>query len=330
MNTFSKNRKELLVILGPTATGKTDLALSLARKFNGELISADSRQVYRGLDIGTGKITGKFGSLKKEEGKWVVDKIPIHMYDVASPRRQYNVARFVSVANKIIWGIQRRKKLPILVGGTGLYIKAITAGLANLGIPFSAKLRKELEKLPLDQLQKKLQTLSRARWIQMNSSDRQNPRRLTRAIELEISKEDLSVQASNRVKELEKRFNILKIGLTAPKEILYQRVDAGVLSRIKQGMIKETKVLHKNGLSSNRMKQLGLEYGVLSDYITRDIKNIYGDKGLIEILQNKIHGFVRRQMTWFKKEKNINWFDITDKYFFSKVENTVSKWYYPN
>lgn len=308
-------KKRLLVILGPTTTGKTDLALTLAKKFNGELISADSRQVYKGLDIGTGKMPGKFESLKMEDGRWIVDGITIHLYDVISPKRQYSVANFVKDAEKVIKEISKSKKLPIIVGGTGLYIRALVDGLSNIHIPADKKLRNELKSLTLDQLQTKLKTLSKNIWGRMNYSDRQNPRRLFRAIELASIK---------GYKMKNKKYDALKIGLNASRKVLYQRSDERVLSRIKQGMIEEANRLKKMGLSLTRMRQLGLEYGVLADYLEGKIQS---KADLIRIMQGKIHGYVRRQLTWFKKEKNVNWFDISRRDTVSKLEKLVGIWY---
>lgn len=323
----------MLVILGPTSTGKTDLALSVAKKFNGELVSADSRQVYRGLDIGTGKMPGKFHSLIRKNGSWPVDNININLYDIADSRRQFNVARFVKEANSIMDKIWKKGKLPVLVGGTGLYLKAVTCGLSNLEIPVNRKLRKKLEKLSLSILQQKLKELSWVKWKSLNESDRQNSRRLIRAIEIIILRtktegfsptmEDSSLIVQNN-KEVVPN-DILKIGLTASRKILYQKIDERVVSRLNQGMVEEAVKLHKmNPLSLKRMKQLGLEYGVLADYLQGKIKN---EKELIEILQNKIHQFARRQITWFKKEKEVHWFDITDNDYLIRIENLVTKWY---
>lgn len=320
-------RIKILVILGPTATGKTDLALDLAKRFNGEIISADSRQVYQGLDIGTGKMPGNGqlridnGQLKKGKGFWEMDGTKIWMYDVVSPKVQYNVADYVKDARRVVEDVQGRGKLPIVVGGTGLYLKALLYGLANLSIPVNRKLRKKLIKLSLAELQKKLQRLSYPKWQSLNSSDRQNPRRLIRAIEIEVMK------PNNRFKIYDlgfKNFDVLKIGLTAKREFLYQRVDERVASRIKQGMIEEAERLKKEGLSLKRMRQLGLEYGVLADFLASEISS---KEKLIKILQGKIHDYVRRQITWFKKEENVDWFDITDRNYPAKVENLITKWY---
>lgn len=316
------NDNKLLVILGPTATGKTTLSLSLAKKFNGELISADSRQVYTGLDIGTGKITSEVNNLKKEKGRWIVDGVVINLYDIVNPKRQYHLSRFIKDAKKVIKKIHKDKKLPILVGGTGLYIRALLDGFDNLSIPVDKRLRAKLDKLSLEELQQKLKLLSLEKWSSLNQSDRQNPRRLLRAIELIHMYPYASKQ---KIKGLNKSFDILKIGLSAPKDYLYKKADKQVQMRIDQGMINEAKYLSKEGLTLKRFKQLGLEYGVLAQYLKGDIKS---KDQLIKTLQGKIHGYVRRQLTYFKKEKEVNWIDITDKNYLTRIENKVSSWYH--
>ena len=311
--------KKILVILGPTATGKTDLALKLAKKYNGELISCDSRQVYKGLNLGTGKMPSQMSNLKckMSNGLWEIDGIKIWMYDVISANKQYSVFDFVKDATLAIEEIHKNGKLPIIVGGTGLYLKGLLSGFSNLGIPVDEKLRKQLELLTLQQLQEKLKNISKEKWNSLNESDQKNSRRLVRAIELILNK-----GKAIRVKGKRKDFNILKIGLTANKEILYQRIDKRVISRINQGMIKEVKELFEEGLSLERMKQLGLEYGVLANFLEKKINK----EELILILSRKIHQYVKRQLTWFKKEKNVNWFDITEKNYPEKVEKLISKW----
>ncbi len=332
--------KKLLVILGPTATGKTDLAIKLAKKFNGEIVSCDSRQVYKGLDIGTGKLSsGRWkmedGRWKKRKGFWEIDGIKIWIYDVADPRKQYTVADYVKEAERVIREIKEMGKLPIIVGGTGLYLKAILEGLPNLSIPVDQVLRKKLKKLSKEKLQEKLQEVNPDKWKSLNESDRENPRRLVRAIELSVLNHEGGSSPASPVQDDKLRLGIvrslsnmhvLKIGLIAPREVLYRRVDEGVVTRIQQGMVTEAERLHKNGLSLKRMRQLGLEYGVLADYLDGSISS---KEQLITNLQNRIHGYVRRQLTWFKKEKDVFWFDITSKNFSADVEKKILKWYDP-
>lgn len=319
--------KKMLIVLGLTSTGKTDLALILAKRFNGELISCDSRQVYKDLDVGTGKLPGgrwkvEDGKWKKGKGFWDIEGIKVWMYDVADPKKQYTVYHYVEDANKVINEILKRGKLPIIVGGTGLYLKALLEGLPNLIIPPNLRLREKLEKLSLQQMQKRLQKLSSQKWEQMNNSDRQNPRRLVRAIEIASfsSTSEESLRATIRGD-----LQTLKIGLTAPREILYKRIDERVIRRINQGMIEEAERLHNRGLGFKRMRQLGLEYGVLADYLTGRIKS---EEEFIKVLQGKIHSFARRQTTWFKKGKDIEWFDITTSVWLRQVESSVNSWYY--
>lgn len=308
---------KLLVILGPTATGKTDLAIKLVKKLNGEIVSCDSRQVYANLDIGTGKLPGREKwKVVRSTGFWEIDNIKIWMYDVVNPKDQYNVARFVSQANKVIKNINEKGKLPILVGGTGLYIKALVEGLSNLSLPIDLALRKKLNEFSKEDLQVTLKKISPERWKKMNYSDRQNPRRLIRAIEL---------SGVQKTKLTRPNYEVLKIGLTVPREVLYRRVDERVVKRIKQGMVGEAKKLHQDGLTLKRMRQLGLEYGVLADYLEGHIKD---KQQLIKVMQGKIHSFVRRQLTWFKKEESVNWFDISQKDFPKNVEKVATRWYH--
>lgn len=320
---------KLLVILGPTSTGKTDLAIQLAKQFNGEIISADSRQVYKGLDIGTGKMPSVDLRMRKGEGFWEIDGVKIWMYDVADPNTQYTVSDYVKDTNLTLEKIGTNNKLPIIVGGTGLYIKAITEGLSNLEIPLDENLRIELENLPLLELQNKLKKISIEKWENMNYSDQQNPRRLVRTIEIiRNSKFKLPFGGPKSKMQLKiQNLNLLKIGLAANRDILYKRSDDRVIKRISQGMIEEAIRLKEKGVSLQRFRQLGLEYGVLADFLEGKIKN---KEELITILQNKIHGYIRRQQTWFKKEKNINWFDINKKSYLSKIEKNVRKWYDAN
>lgn len=315
----------LLVILGPTATGKTNLALDLAKKFNGELVACDSRQVYQNLDIGTGKYpgTGKLPKQKLEvvkgQGWWEVAGVKIWMYDVISLKKQYTVADYVKDAGKIIKDIQNRHKLPILVGGTGLYIKALLEGLSSLNTPLNKKLRNKLINLSLRQLQKKLKKIAYDKWNIMNNSDRNNPRRLIRAIELVTMGSDK--QNNNHQ---EQNFKILKIGLNASREILYQKINKRVYKWIKEGIIDEVKDLLKSGVGKKRFASIGLQYGVILEYIKGDLP--YDE--CLEKMQTKVRQYAKRQITWFKKENDAFWFDIMDQDYLTKIEKIISKWYH--
>jgi len=312
----------LLIILGPTSTGKTDVALDLAKKFNGELVSCDSRQVYKGLDIGTGKLPGLEVKVEKHDNYWILDNIKVWMYDVVDFKKQYTVFDYVNQAKKIIEDIESRNKLPIIVGGSGLYLKGLLFGFDNLNIPIDEKLRKELEKLSLEQMQYKLKTLALGKWRALNNSDKQNPRRLVRAIELTILSAKEIRKTDNGLGDL---FNTLKIGLTATKENLFIRSDKRVVLRMQAGMIGEAEKLHKKGLTFSRMKQLGLEYGLLSEYLQNQIKE---EQELIEKIQIKIHQYIKRQLVWFKKEEQVVWFDIAQSNYLKGLEKEVDRWYH--
>lgn len=310
---------KLLVVLGPTATGKTDLAIDLAKKFNGELIACDSRQVYKGLDIGTGKMPGRSLNVKaqKLKGYWIVGGIKIWMYDVTDPLHQYNVAQYINDVKKILPKIP--DKLPIIVGGTGFYLKGLLEGFTNLSVPRDEGLREELNSLMVKQLQSYLKKISKLKFDKMNQSDRNNKRRLIRKIE--ISKFDSGKKKI--VGGILGKNNILKIGLKAPRDILIERINSRVVSRVNSGMIEEAVYLHSNGLSLERMRELGLEYSVLADYLEKK-KTL---EGVIEVLQTRIRQYAKRQLTWFKKEKQVRWFDISSPEWRREVERVVKDWY---
>lgn len=310
--------------MGLTTTGKTDLALKFARKLNGELISCDSRQVFTGLDLGTGKLPSQEKTVKIEKfpGHWRIDGVLVHMYDVADPRQRYTVKNYTDQAEEVISNIIKNRKLPIIVGGTGLYLKALLEGLPNLAIPDDLSKRGDLAKLNLKDLQEQLIKLSPQKWQSLNMSDRQNPRRLLRSIELL----NMNPYSNTRIKQLglESKFNVLKIGLTAPRPIINNRINLRLSARIQQGLMEEARKLYSQGLSLDRMKELGLEYGCLADLLAKQI-----DKHQFELdLQNKIHQFAKRQWTWFKKVKKVYWFDITATDWTTQVDNLTHSWYY--
>lgn len=300
---------KLLVIVGPTATGKTDLGIYLAKKFNGEIIACDSRQVYRGLDIGTGKMPSgnEKWDVRSGKGFWEINGIKVWMYDVVNLKVRYTVADYIKDASKIIEKIVSKNKLPIIVGGTGLYLKGLLEGFSNLNIPTSDKLRRELESYSLYQLQTKLQNLSSEKWNNLNNSDRNNKRRLLRSIELILMYP--YIKHNNKGEGISNKFDILKIGLTAPRDILYKKINSRVFDWLKQGIVDEVKNILQKGISKNRIKELGLEYAVILDYLEEKISY----KQMIEIMQTKVRQYSKRQLTWFKKERPVFWFDIFKK-----------------
>jgi tRNA dimethylallyltransferase len=312
--------KKILCVLGPTATGKTDLAINLAKKLDGELVACDSRQVYKGLDIGAGKSPSDKSKIKCQKLKnfWVVDGVKIWMYDVVSPTKRYDVAQYIKEASKVIEKIVDENKLPIIVGGTGMYLRYLIHGLSS--IEANIELRAELEKMTLGEVQKKLIALSPTYFENLNESERKNKRRLIRKIEI-LS--DHNGEKKKLTTPLLERFKILKIGLSAKRELLNKRINQRVVSRIDQGMIEEAEKLYKSGLSFKRMVELGLEYGVLAEYLGGKLTK----REMVEKLKTKIHQYAKRQMTWFKRDKQINWFDITHKDWQKKLEKVVLDWY---
>ena len=301
---------KIVVILGPTASGKSDLAVNLAKKFNGEIISADSRQVYKGLDIGTGKIT-------KREMRGVKH----HLLDVADPKKQFSVSDFVGLAHKVIEEIMREKPartvrggLSIICGGTGFYIDALLGDKQIPEVPPNPELRKKLEKKNADKLFKILQKLDPTR---AKNIDAKNPRRLIRAIEICKALGHVPKQIRNPKHQIRNKFKILKIGLKIPNKKLKERINERLEKRLKQGMIAEAKRLYKNGLSYKRMRQLGLEYRRLADYLTGKISK----SELTSLLQTEIYQYAKRQLTWFNRDKSIVW--LTPKIKF--IEREVKK-----
>lgn len=284
MEKSKQNKPKIVIILGPTATGKSDLAVKLSRKYNGEIISADSRQVYKGLDIGTGKIT------KKE-----MHGVPHHMLDVVSPKKVFTVVDWQRQTEKIIQDILKRGKLPIICGGTGFYIQSIVDGVVLPEVPSNFKLRKKLERKSLKELQLILKRLDPSRF---KSIDTKNSVRLIRAIEIANK-----LSAVPKIKK-QNRYSILQIGLTTRD--LKLKIHNRLISHIKKGMIKEVENLHKKGLSWRRMRELGLEYRYLADYLEKKISK----SELIKKLETEIWRYSKRQMTWFKRDKRITWFEF--------------------
>lgn len=287
------------MVLGPTATGKSSLAVELAKKFDGEIISADSRQVYKGLDIGTGKIT------KKE-----MAGVPHYLLDVANPKRKFSVVQYKKLAEKSIRYIERKNKLPIICGGTGFYIQALVDNVNIPEVPANLKLRKELEKKPTEDLFKILKKLDSRR---AKNIDSKNPRRLIRAIEIAKSLGKVPPYTLDP-----SGYTPLFIGLDLKDSELQKKIKTRLASRLKIGMIAEAKRLHKEGLSFKRMEELGLEY----KFLTKHLKGELRKEEMIEKLNTAIWQYAKRQRTWFRKNKRILWFKLSEQ---KKIEIEVKK-----
>lgn len=292
-----KNQK-VVVIVGPTATSKSDLAVWLAKKIDGEIVSADSRQVYRGLDIGTGKIT------KKE-----MRGVPHYLLDVADPREQFSADDFVHLGRETLRYIVRKGKIPIIVGGTGFYIDALLGKISLPRVAPNAQLRKKLQKLPAEKLFVMLKNLDPKR---AKTIDKNNPVRLIRAIEIARALGKVPKQRNTMI------YHSLLIGFTLPESELKSRIHKRLLMRMKQGMTAEAKRLRKNGLSFRRMRELGLEYRHLADYLQGKCTK----EDMLATLERSIWQYAKRQKTWFRKDKAIKWFSPMEK---KSIEREVKK-----
>ena len=279
---------DLLVILGPTATGKTKLAVQLAHKLSGEIISADSRQVYRGMDIGTGK------DLNEYNFKGV--SIPYHLIDIVAPIEEYNVAQFQRDFQRVYSDIKERKKLPILCGGTGFYIKAVLMDFQLPKTEPDKQLRQRLENWELEDLISELETISPGTSA---NTPVDTKRRVIRAIEVAKSK--------GREKETEKRKpknsnsqETTVIGIEYPREVIRERITKRLHSRLNNGMIEEVESLLQNGVTHERMEILGLEYRFISRYLN----GVYNKDEMTVLLNTAIHQFAKKQMTFFRNMEN--------------------------
>ncbi len=298
---MSKNPK-LIVIVGPTASGKSELAVNLAKKLNGEIISADSRQIYRGLDIGTAKPT------KKE-----MRGIPHHLMDVAGPEKVFTVFDFKKLAEKKIQETVRRGKIPIIVGGTGFWIDALVFDMEFPRVLPNQKFRRELSKKSAAEL---LEILRKLDPYRAKTVEQKNPRRLIRAIEI--------TRALGYVPKLFKKespYNVLWIGLNPKEKLLKKRIARRADTMITRGLIQETKKLLKGGVGKKRIRELGFEYRAALNYIEGKIsrKEFHSD------IMKETRQYTRRQMVWFKKNKEIHWLanpaqaGKLTKYFLNKI-----------
>lgn len=276
--------KKLIAIVGTNASGKSGLGVRLASRFAGEIISADSRQVFKGLDLGSGKI-------KPEE----MLGVPHHLLDVCSPNDFYSMADFQKQAYEAIDGIHARGKLPFLVGGTGLYVASVTEGYLLSDKTPNLEYRDELEKLSTPELYDML--LKAVPDIEI---DRNNRNRVMRVLEKIESGDDA-------VPSAERKYETIKIGVSWDRETLKKRIDERLERRVKEGMIEEVKQLLSEGATVEFMMKLGLEYRFITQYLTGEIASL---DEMLDGLSKAIKKFAKRQMTWFKRDTEIHWLDM--------------------
>ncbi len=304
---FGRSNNKIIIILGPTSSGKSDLAIKIAQKYNGEIISADSRQIYREMNIGTGKITKTEQKLAKH-----------HMIDIVSPKTNFSVAQFKKKTEKIIKDILKRGRLPIICGGTGFWIKSIIDDVEFPEVKPDWKLREKLGKYHAEKLFSMLKKLDSKR---AGNIDARNKVRLIRAIEicksigrvpallchpeLDSGSKEISDPMPTGRQEVrnDKRWIFLQIGISMPREKLNERIKIRLAKRFKQGMIKEVKKLHEQGLSWKKIESFGLGYF----WIPRYLKGKLSKKEVFEKTYQAEKDYAKRQMTWFQKDKRIKW-----------------------
>jgi tRNA dimethylallyltransferase len=295
--------QKLIVILGTNASGKSELGIRLAGQLGGEVVSADSRQIYRGLDLGSGKITSaQAGDVKH------------HIIDVADLSKYYSLAEFQRAAYSAIDSIAAAGKKPFLVGGTGLYISAIVEGYELVDVPPNETLREELESLPLPELVERLQ---KADPEAASRIDKSNQRRLIRAIEIAAAG-----QKDSAAQKRSPRYNCLQLGLTWPREVLEQRIDKRLRDRLANGMIDEVAGLRARGVSDLRLDKLGLEYRYIARYLRGEL---HTREDLIRELNIAIRQFAKGQLTWFRRDRRIIWLDPSGDYF-QEAREQIRKW----
>ncbi|MFC1721706.1 tRNA (adenosine(37)-N6)-dimethylallyltransferase MiaA [Patescibacteria group bacterium] len=280
------NQNKLIVILGPTSSGKSGLAMKLVTESKGEIVIADSRQVYKDLNIGTSKPTPQDQQ-----------RVPHHLIDIKKSGDDSSVGEYKKLATETIKDIHKRKKTPFLVGGTGLYIDSITEGLEIPEVPPNLELRAELESKSLDTLVTELEELD---YDFTEQVDRQNKRRLIRAIEVcrETGRKFSDLRQKKPVP-----FDILFLAIAWPREKLYQRIDDTVDQMMTSGLKQEIEGLLKKGVSSDWLINLGLEYRFITPVVQRTAK----EAEAIQKLKYASHQFAKRQLTWFRRNKKIRW-----------------------
>ena len=286
----------LISVVGTTASGKSGLGIDLAAHFGGEVVSADSRQVYRGLDLGTGKVT-------PEECRGV----PHHLLDIIDPGTPFSMAEYQPLAYEAIDGILARGKVPFLVGGTGLYARAVTSGYRLVEVVPDETFRAEMEKKPRAELVRAIAAYG------VDASDPQiSPRRLVRILE----KLRAGAPAEN---ESHPRYKTLQLGLTWERDVLYRRIEERLDARLDAGMVDEIRRLLESGVSPEFLDRLGLEYRYTTWYLQGRFSDFSGYR---EKLLTEIRRFAKRQQTWFRRDADIIWLDSAGDYTAQAVSLT--------
>jgi len=318
-----------LFILGPTGVGKTALSLELASKFQGNILSIDSVQVYKELDIISGKdippqslfsdISNQFSDLNSSDtiGFYNFNSIPVFLLDIVQPTFNFSVSNFLDCALPVTDFVVSKNKLPIFVGGTGLYSKALLKGIDTESILPDLELREKLDKLSPESLAALLQEMNLNRFEQMTSSDKRNKRRLIRNIEIINSPKNEEVG-----RKLE-NYDIFQVALFCDREELRRRIEERVFARIKQGAVAEAENIFKNYKNLSPQVKNANGYKQLFEYFLGQVTY----EAAIEKWKISEYRHAKNQMTWFRKDEKIHWFDILKDNFKIKLEKEVSDWY---
>lgn len=291
----NNNTYNLIVILGPTASGKTSLAARLAKELHSEIISADSRQVYIGMDIGTGK----------DLDEYIVEgiTIPHHLIDIVEPSYEFSVFEYQKRFFHVFKAISEKGIIPVMVGGTGLYIESVLKGYSMAEVPTNEELRKSLEKCSIQSLAEKLKTINPQLH---NTTDLLDRDRLIRAIEIS------DFTQNNGIKKQRPEIHPLVLGIRWERKILRERITRRLKERLSSGMIEEVEALHASGISWEKIDFFGLEYR----YIGQFLQGKLNDNDMFQKLNSAIHKFAKRQETWFRRmEKQgikIHWIENAD------------------
>jgi tRNA dimethylallyltransferase len=315
MNTsiFSKDKaKNLLVIVGPTCVGKSETALKSAIHFNGEVINCDSMQVYKGFNIGTDKI-----SLEKRKS------VPHHLISIIEPSTQFTAADFVSLSLKAIETIQKKQKLPVITGGTGLYIKALLSGLfpeQQKHISTRRQLEKEADEFGLENLRNELKKVDPEYFYKIGKNDRL---RIIRALEVYRTTKKPISEHFHKTQSYVDDFNVIKIGLIIDRKSLYRKIEARVDRMFKKGIVEEVHELLESGVNENSPPFRAIGY----KHVLKYLKNKIALEEAINSTKKATRHYAKRQITWFKKMKGITWFSPYDYHLIKKhISDSLKKW----
>ncbi len=278
-------KHKVIAIVGPTSSGKSALGIYLAKRVHGEIVSADSRQIYKGLNLTSGKL-----SRKEQSG------IPHYLLDVASPKRNFNASEYVKKAELAIEKIYTHNAIPIVVGGTGLYIDALLGRIVLPNVPPNKSLRARLEKKSIEEIYRLLKKKDPRR---AQTIEPRHKRRLIRALEIAAK------LGKNPMPATIQKYDVLWLGLRLSDKILHKKIHNRLIARMKQGMLREAKLLHGQGLTYHRMEELGLELKLLAYLLQHKISK----KEFMQSLERAIMQYAKRQDRWFNRNRDIVWIE---------------------